>query len=294
MKLTESEIVLLDVETCNPQTPKVIELAGLRWKMGRPIAAAHFKETFIDPGQKVDPATQSVHHISDKDLEGAPRLEDIQDEWKDWVGDRIIVAYNSEFDRTALSSTPLFDCSWLDAYRAAMHFWSLGQENDDGFALSSLKQQELRYWLKVPEVLGDAHRAAADIQVTAYVMERIMQNYLECGQKDSMESFVSFVNGPICHDTFPIGGKIFQGKRAEDVPDWALRKAFDEESDWHAPFAKFNVLDCLRPEFVRRFGVTPEKPQPSRSSGFKPAIKTQQPPPSSSPGPDRWKRTSQF
>lgn len=298
MKLTETEFVLLDVETCNPNDPQVIELAGLRFVAHRPLEADHFKETFIYPNMKIDPTTQSVHHIGDDDVVNAPLLSEVDEEWGQWVADRTIIAYNSDFDRTSLRNTSLFHKNWMDAYRASMHFWSLGMENDDGFPLTSLKQQELRYWLKLPTIMGDAHRAAADIQVTAYILERIIDKYLDCGHPDDYDSFVAFIEGPIFHDTLPLGGRPYQGKRVHEVEDWALKKAFDPDNDMHEGFKKFNMLDCLLPEYISRFGHTPQQaPKPRKKTPkltdgvvipapFKPASS----PPKPTTGP-RWKRS---
>lgn len=313
MKLTDAEFVMLDTETCHFDDPQVIELAGLRWKYQRTVEFSDFKETFVDPQRKIDPASRAVHHISDADIEGAPLLSDIGQEWSEWCGSRVIVAYNADFDKKALRNTPLADHPWLDAYRAAMHVWSLGMENKDGFALKSLQQQELRYWLDVPSVMGDAHRAAADIQVTGHIFSQIVERYLECGQPDDLQAFMDYINGPILHDTIPIGGMPYRGKRPEEVVDWALKKAFDSSSDMYPVFEKFNVLDCLRPEFIRRFGHAPQtkttekglkgnSTDPSSSASFaskgsssvepKTYYKKPTPPHADAPAPTgtRWKR----
>lgn len=257
MKLTETQFVMLDTETTHQDDPKVIELAGLRWVYNRPIEYTDFKENFIYPGCKICPASMSVHHILNEDVEGAPLIEEIQDEWDEWIGRDPIVAYNSDYDKGVLSKTPLFDKQWLDAYRMAMHFWSLGQLNDDGFPLTSFKQQELRYWLNLPKTSGDAHRAAADIQVTAFIVERIISMYLECGNPDDYNAFVQYINAPICHDVIPIGGRAYLGKRPEEIEDWAIKKAFDPTNDLFATFKKFNVQECLLPEYLKRFGKEP-------------------------------------
>jgi hypothetical protein len=167
------------------------------------------------------------------------------------------VAYNADFDRTALIDTPLHGKRWIDAWRAAMHVWYIGQENEDGFKLTSFKQQELRYWLRLPKTFGDAHRAAADIQVTAMLLDRVVQAYLECGNPDDFTAFLDWIDAPVQHLTLPIGGLHFAGKTPEQLEDWALRKAFDPTYFMFEGFSKFNVHESLLPEFQRRFGVDP-------------------------------------
>lgn len=255
--LSAARFIVLDTETTGAEPQKVIELAGLDWTYQRPIEADHFQETFIDPQQKIDPASQAVHHILDEDVAGAPLLEEVAPAWDEWVADSPIVAYNSDFDRKVLSSTPLHGKRWVDAWRAAMHVWYIGQENEDGFKLTSFKQQELRYWLRLPKTSGDAHRAAADIQVTAMLLERVIDAYIECGNEPTLEAFLAWVDGPIQHLTLPIGGGHFAGKTPEQLEEWALKKAFDPSYFLFEGFAKFNVHECLLPEYQRRFGKDP-------------------------------------
>ena len=133
--LDVARFIILDSETTGSNPNKAVELAALDWTFGRPMESEHFLETYIDPQQKIDPASQAVHHILDEDVAGAPLLEDVAPAWADWVGDSPIVAYNSDFDRKVLSDTSMHGKRWVDAWRAAMHVWYIGQENEDGFKL---------------------------------------------------------------------------------------------------------------------------------------------------------------
>lgn len=258
MKLTETVFVMMDTETTDPNHPKVIELAGLRWSYADGFLEG--KETFVHPGEKIHPASMAIHHIRNEDVAGAPRMEEIDREWDEWVGDSIILAYNSDYDQGVLSSVALGQKTWMDVYRMAMHFWSFGQLNDDGFPLTSFKQQELRYWLGVPPTTGDAHRAMADIQVTAHIVHRVIDKYLECGLPDDLNSFINYVNGPIVHMVLPLGGRFYAGKTPDQLEDWALKKAFNKKNDLYDVFKKFNIHECLLPEYIKRFGEDPEGP----------------------------------
>lgn len=256
-RLVDTRLIMLDTETTDMADPKVVELAAMSWFYGTPIKPSDFKESFIHPGCLIDPASMSIHHILNEDVADAPHLDEVDAEWTEWVDDSVIVAYNSAFDHGVLKTTGMNDKPWFDAYRMAMHFWSLGQENDDGFPLTSFKQQELRYWLKLPKTYGDAHRAAADIQVTALVVSRGMDSYLACGKEDSWEAFRAYVMAPIQHATIPIGGRPYAGKTPEDLEDWALKRAFDPNNAMFEPFQKFNVHECLLPEYLKRFSHEP-------------------------------------
>ena len=275
--LDQARFIILDTET-TVQNKKVVELAGLDWVYGREMSPDHLQETFVNPEQQIDPLSQSVHHILDEDVADAPVLSEIAPAWSEWIGDSVVVAYNAEFDQEVLSSTDISKKVWIDAWRATMHIWYIGQENEDGFALTSFKQQELRYWLKLPKIFGDAHRAGADIQVTAHLMSRVIDVYLECQNEPYLEDFINWVNGPIIHMTIPVGGSHFAGKRPDQLEDWALKKAFDKTYFIFDAFAKFNVHECLLPEYQRRFANDPpgfgrnkivSRPGMPKGGGFK-------------------------
>lgn len=274
MNLENVRLVILDTETCNMQDPKLIEIAGLRWNFNKKMKAEDFKENYVNPGCKIDPSSMSVHHILDEYVQDAPFFEEIDDEWGEWVGDDFIVAYNSDFDRGVLKNTSLYNKKWIDAYRMAMHFWSIGQENEDGFALTSFKQQELRYWLKIPKTSGEAHRAAADIQVTAYIMQKAMDIYLSSTQNNSFDSFLEYITGPILHETIPIGGKGFTGKKPEEIEDKDLKRAFWDKFYMYDAFENFDIHKCLLPEYIKRFGINPlsstKNPTKKKSTQFSP------------------------
>lgn len=256
--LSETRFILFDTETAHQADPVVIELAGLQWRYNQPFSAADIQEDLVDPGCLIDPSSMAVHHIRDTDVAGKPALADVLPKWVDWAGSSPLVAYNSDYDQGVLAGTGLFEKTWLDAYRMAMHCWSIGQLNEDGFALTSMKQQELRYWLKLPDTFGEAHRAAADVQVTAHILHRVCRVYLEdMAMPDRLEDFMAWVNGPIAHLTVPVGGPSYTGKTPDQLEDWALKKAFDPSSPLHPVFKKFNIHDCLRPEYLSRFGVNP-------------------------------------
>lgn len=292
MKISDYRFVFLDTETTTQihqktddenNFPLIIEIAGLKWNYKKEISYTDFKEDFVNPGCKIHPASMAIHHITNEQVKNAPSLKEIEHEWEDWVDSCAIVAYNSDYDRHALKNTSLYQKEWIDAYRIAMHFWSINDLNNDGFPLLSLKQQELRYWLNLPSVTGDAHRAGADIQVTALIVERAIELYLECGFPDDIEYFKKFIQQPIQHKVIPMGSKIFMGKKAEELENWALKKAFNPQDPFYESFKKFDVLSYLYPEYVKRFGEEPNKEKKTeefknKSKGFNPERIYKKPP----------------
>lgn len=269
-RLTETKFILLDVEStsADPLTTHVIEIAAQGWSLNPDVRFPRVFEAKINPGPGVfvPPSSSAVHHITDEDLVGCPTMEQILPQLQEVIGNYPIVAYNSEFDRTTLHATPFHDRYWLDVFRLAMRTWHIGQENAKGFALTSLKQQELRYWLGLPRTQGDAHRAAADIMVTGLVFREAASRYLNAGLPDDFNAFASWLASPILHKTIPIGAWGTVGKTPEELEDWQLRKMLDPSNPMAESLGRFNVLDFVRPEYLRRGLDAPHstRPRPSR------------------------------
>ena len=91
-------IALLDVETTgrDPQNDRVIELGIV---VGRSGAIVRSQGWLIDPGRPIPPESTAVHGITDADVAGKPRFEDIAGEILQALVDAIPAAYNASFDR---------------------------------------------------------------------------------------------------------------------------------------------------------------------------------------------------
>lgn len=262
--LTDVKLMILDTETTgpDPDVAAVIELAVSGWSLNKKRRFPAVFESKINPGVKIPPSSMAVHHIRDDQVVDSPRLHEVMEEVMALVQDHPLVAYNAEFDRRALRGTPLHERHWLDVYRLAMRTWSIGEKNADGFALESFKQQELRYWLGLRDAPGEAHRAAADIYVTGLIFQRCVDRYLDAGMPDDLDRFVAWLESPMLHKTVPTGGRGIAGKTPEELEDWHFKKLFDPNGPMYESLVRFNVLDFLRPEYMRRQAM--EKGSPRR------------------------------
>lgn len=273
MDLDDIRFILLDTETTGVSgAPKILEVAARGWSThpGR-IYPKPF-ESLVNPGEPIPPSSSAVHHLTDRKVRGAPSLAEVLPSFSAYVGDSPIVAFNSDYDQGVLAGTPLYDHVWLDAYRMVMHMWSLGDRNAHGFELTSFKQQDLRYWLDLPDIAGDAHRAGADIMLTGLLFDQIVKKYKQMGYSTRFSDFVDWVNAPILHSVIPIGSGAYRGKTPEQVETWALKKAFDPTDPMFESFKKFNIHDALRPEYARRVGLESQgKPARSRRGSFGPS-----------------------
>jgi DNA polymerase III epsilon subunit-like protein len=268
MPLTQTRFAVLDTEStgANPESDKIIEVAARVWFLNRQHKAPFVFESYVNPGCKIPPSSMAVHHITNDKVVNAPLLNDAIQSMSTIVDGAIPVAYNSEFDRKILHGTPLHNKYWVDVYRLAMKTWSIGQVNADGFALKSFKQQELRYWLGVRPAPGEAHRAAADIYVTGLVFQAAVDIFLSSGMPDDARVFMDWLEAPIMHKTIPFGG--CAGRTPEDLDDYELRRHFDPSKDMHEALERFNVLDYLRPEMMRR-ALSEKTPPRQKGMGVK-------------------------
>lgn len=262
-KLTDLECIVLDTETTGANNAdihdsegnlvlakdKLVEFAAGLYNVKTGEFSRNY-QTFINPEISIPPGAAAVHHISDSMVKNKPTIEKEEKEIRRYVRDYPLLAYNSDFDRGMLDF--LNDKQWLDVYRMAMHVYHIGEKNEDGFALSSFKQQELRYWLKLDHIDGDAHRADFDVKITGKIFGKIVDKYLELGKENDFDSFVEWVNSPIPHKTIPFGYRDIVGKKLDELTSGQLEEILNKNGSLYSSYDKFNVTDMVRSENVRR------------------------------------------
>ena len=93
----DDEFVAFDLETTglSPKTDKIIEIGAVVMKNGKEISRY---QTFVDPHQKLLKETTDLTGITDEMLKGAPSIKQVLPEFLEFVGDRILVAHNADFD----------------------------------------------------------------------------------------------------------------------------------------------------------------------------------------------------
>lgn len=262
-KLTDLECIILDTETTGANNANIRDTEGnivqakdrlVEFAAGLySVQTGEFSrnyQTFINPEMPIPPGAAAVHHIGDSLVKNKPTIEKEEKEIRRYVRDYPLLAYNSDFDRGMLDF--LNDKQWLDVYRMAMHVFHIGEENEDGFKLSSFKQQELRYWLKLDHIDGDAHRADFDVKITGKIFGKVVEKYLELGHKNDFDSFVDWVNSPIPHKTIPFGYRDIVGKKLDELSNAQLEEILDTKGSLYSSYAKFNVTDMVRKENAKR------------------------------------------
>ncbi|QIR16658.1 3'-5' exonuclease [Shewanella aestuarii] len=160
------DVLIIDTETTGlNHNAQVIEL-GIIDAKGNVLYQQRFKPTVA-----IEDGAIRIHHIKDADLENEPTWKECIDEIKAITADKIIWAYNCDFDAEKMSNTCLaFDeddfwleqLDWYDAMViAAQHFldkrrMSLSQ---------AVKMSRLKY--------KAAHTAIGDCQMTLDVLKHI-------------------------------------------------------------------------------------------------------------------------
>jgi len=96
-----SPVVFVDIETTggSPRGSRVLEVAAIRYEHGQ---VTHEFSTLIDPESHVPRAITALTGITEADIAGAPKFEDIADELVDICDGALFIAHNVRFDYSFL------------------------------------------------------------------------------------------------------------------------------------------------------------------------------------------------
>ena len=95
----DAEYVAFDLETTGlyARRDKIIEIGAVLMRDGQEIDRF---QTFVDPERTLDKQTTDLTGITDEMLRGAPKIEEVLPKFLEFVGDRVLVAHNADFDTT--------------------------------------------------------------------------------------------------------------------------------------------------------------------------------------------------
>ena len=93
----DEEFVAFDLETTglSSRSDRIIEIGAVILKNGQEVDRF---QTFVDPERPLEKKIVELTGISDDMLKGAPKIEEVLPKFLEFVGDRILVAHNSDFD----------------------------------------------------------------------------------------------------------------------------------------------------------------------------------------------------
>lgn len=95
----EDEYICFDCETTglNPKIDDIISIGAVLIKNNTIVSSKKFVK-FVKPKTKLQAEAIKVHHIRECDLENAEDINDVIDEFIEFIGNRKLVGYFLEFD----------------------------------------------------------------------------------------------------------------------------------------------------------------------------------------------------
>ncbi len=170
----DEEYVAFDLETTglSSRTDTIIEIGAVRMKNGKEVDRF---QSFVAPGRILEPKIVELTGITDAMLVGAPTLEEVLPKFLEFVGDRVLVAHNSDFDtgfiRAACTKLGLpYTYTAADTLILARNLLP---------HLNKFKLDVVADALSLPDF--NHHRAADDAAICGHIMARFLTMLQERG-----------------------------------------------------------------------------------------------------------------
>lgn len=182
-------------------------------------------ETLIRPTKPIPPETSAIHHLTEADFDNNWFMpESVAEAWSQVQSDLHVpdyyVAHNARFESAFLRPEHGFDRPWLCTYKLAAQLFPDAPSHGN---------QVLRYWLlkaDCPRDVGPAHRALADVRVTARIFLRILKHYIS-----EPAELLAISQRPVLQRTCRFGKHA--GKPWAEIDKgylrWILAQDFDED-----------------------------------------------------------------
>ena len=166
------EFVAFDLETTglSSKTDRIIEIGAVLMKDGKELDRF---QTFVDPERQLEQKIVDLTGITDEMLRGAPKIEEILPEFLKFVGNRVVVAHNADFDtgfiraacrRQGLAYTLTSADTLILSQNLMPH-------------LNKFKLDVVSNALSLPDF--NHHRAADDAVTCGLIMDRLMKKLEE-------------------------------------------------------------------------------------------------------------------
>lgn len=173
--LKSATYVVFDVETTglSSQYDKIIELAAVKVKDGEIIDKF---ERFSNPGERLNETIKNLTGITDDMLVDAPPIEEVLNDFREFVGDAIYIAHNASFDM-----------GFIDTGFERLGFGATTNGVIDTLELSRTINTEmgkhgLNFLAKKYGVeLTQHHRAIYDAETTAHIFVKMLKQIEQLG-----------------------------------------------------------------------------------------------------------------
>ncbi|AIF43728.1 PolC-type DNA polymerase III [Virgibacillus sp. SK37] len=171
--LGNATYVVFDVETTGLSAvyDTIIELAGVKIHQGEIVDRF---ESFANPHHPLSQTTTDLTGITDEMVMNAPEVSEVLKDFREWMGDCILVAHNASFDMGFLNqgfekiNFPKADNAVIDTLELAR------------FLFPELKNHRLNTLCKHLDIeLTQHHRAIYDAEATGYLFWKLVQRLVE-------------------------------------------------------------------------------------------------------------------
>ncbi|KAA3613591.1 MAG: hypothetical protein D8M58_17055 [Calditrichaeota bacterium] len=161
--------VVFDLETTgrNPNKCGVVEIAAVKVKNSEIVENY---QTLVNPEMAIDPEAAKVHNISDADVAKAPTMENVWKEFKDFIGDDILIAHNGyAFDFRIIDRfAKKIDGTKINNVRYDSLIFARQMYPNDRNSIDALSQ-------KFELDPGNRHRALDDVKVLHHIFQKILE-----------------------------------------------------------------------------------------------------------------------
>jgi exodeoxyribonuclease X len=225
-----NQLIFLDTETTGNDIAKD-RLSQVCYRF-----AGHVYTEYFKPPVPMSVKAMSITHITNKML--ADKLpfkgSKMEQDLKDLLKDKILVAHNAKFDIGILEAEGIFTSKFICTLRVARFL-------DSNNLIPEYSLQFLRYFLGL-EVEGDAHDAEGDVNVLYAVFERLFSKVkeIEGSEEKAIEKMVEISQFPTIFNKFNFGK--YKDKTLEEVLrddrrylEWLLNSKLENEQndeDW--------------------------------------------------------------
>jgi len=219
-KLHQEAFVCLDCETTglDPENDRIIEIAIARFTFDKVLDSF---ESLIDPGVPIPESSVAIHHITEKMIQGKPKIVEVLPRLISFIDQHIVIGHGIKLDMAFLAAaakkqgmpTTLLTHPTIDTLRLARLY---GES-----PINSL--EVLRKHFNIAD--EGAHRAMSDVIVNIEVFKYLTASF------STTEEIVERLKSPILLKAMPLGKH--KGRPFSEIPlqflQWASHQNFDQD-----------------------------------------------------------------